>query len=561
MITGLRIENFALIERLDLELAGVLTVLTGETGAGKSIIIDAVSLLLGGRAAAEFIRSGCERALVEGLFGLDADMPLTRHLAELGYALDNGDLLLTRELSASGRNTCRLQGRLVPLNLYREIGAQLIDIHGQHDYQSLLHPENHLLLLDSLAAGTTELKAEVQQAAQSVLDTRQQLDKLIGDARDAARREDMLKFQLEEIDGANLADNEAEELLGERVRLVNAEKLAALTATAYASLFAGLDRQQSAIDLTAAVLAGMKDLAAIDVSVEPMLDSLATAFYQMEEVAQELRHYRENIVFDPVRRDEVEDRLALIKSLTRKYGGSIAEIMAYRDEAAAELAVLSQQDELQAELLERLTQAEEAYQRLADVLTAVRKKSAIDMATAVSRELAELKMPNTEFEVHFDQRDRVHPLGQDVVEFMFSPNHGEPLKPLTKTASGGEMSRVILALKTLLAQIDPVPTLIFDEVDSGVGGEAVRMVAEKLAQIAQTRQVLCVTHSPQVASFATTHLMISKDTVAERTVTRVKLLAHEERKLELARMLGGNAVSRLTLEHAAEMLQNARRKA
>ncbi|HWJ04003.1 MAG TPA: DNA repair protein RecN, partial [Verrucomicrobiae bacterium] len=521
MLTELRIKNFALIDKLEIELTQGLNVLTGETGAGKSIIIDAVSLLLGGRASQEFIRSGTEKTLVEGCFRLESSSQVSSALLELGYELEDELLLLSRELSTGGKNTCRVQGKTVPLNLYREIGTLLIDIHGQHDYQSLLRPENHLALLDSFGEELTFIKEQVHNYSQAVMELRAQLVQLCGDDKDLARREDMLRFQLEEIGSANLQTGEEEDLLQERQRLVNAEKLSTLTQTAYEKLFSGWERQKSAFDLAGSVVANLKELAGIDARVSDLVADMESAYYQLEEVASALRTYSDEIVFDPQRQEQVEDRLTLMRTLKRKYGNSIAEVLAFYQQVAAELEKLDNQEQLIDELNHRLAQDEAKYNVAAENLTTARKKAAERLEKEVSGELADLNMPGTSFVVQFSLRDKVSRLGRDVVEFMFSPNPGEPEKSLVKTASGGELSRIILALKTILAKIDPVPTLIFDEVDSGVGGAAVRKVAEKLGKIAETRQVLCVTHSPQIASFADKHFYISKNAVENRTVTNV----------------------------------------
>lgn len=556
MLSELRIENFALIDRLEIHLRDGLNVLTGETGAGKSIIIDAVSLLLGGRGSQEFIRSGAPKAVVEGVFSLESDTPVYGRLALLGYEPEDGCVVLSRELSSSGRNVCRVQGRTVPLSLYKEMGALLIDIHGQHDYQSLLRQETHLDLLDSLGEETDSPREQVSNLAETILDLRRKLDEFAADDKDLARREDMLRFQLDEIASARLELGEEEELIQERARLVNAEKLASLSALAYERLFAGFERQKAAFDLTGTVVAHLRELAAIDPDITGLLESLESCYYQMEEAAHDLRNYQDSIVFDTQRQEYVEDRLALVKSLKRKYGNSIGEIKAFYEEAAAELDSLARQEERVLELQNSLAGQEQTYRRLAEILTVERQAVALRLEAAVTRELADLYMPDTKFKVEFSKREKVHKSGQDVVEFMFSPNPGEPLKPLAKTASGGELSRIILALKALLAKVDPVPTLIFDEVDSGVGGQAVRKVAEKLARIGENRQVLCVTHSPHLASFAASHFYIIKDIVEGRTVTKVHPLSPEERKVELARMLGGT--TKFTLDHAEELLKTAK---
>lgn len=565
MLQEISIRNFALIDNVRLALSPGLNVLTGETGAGKSIIIDAVELALGGRASAEVIRTGTDRALVDVVFDIMESPDLGRLLGEMGLG-DPADptLVISREVPADGRAACRLNGRVVNLSTLREITQHLIDIHGQHEHQSLLRPERHVDLLD--AFGGTEvaaLRAEVAAAYRAWQKTLVDMEALGGDERDRARRLDLLRFQTEEVEKAKLRSGEEEELLSERRLLGNAEKRYEAAAAAYAALYGGegvggggsAGGLGSAHDQLGRALAALEEIAAIDPAVAPMVETVRQAAYQVDDVSRDARQYRDAVFFDPARLAEVESRLDLIAGLKRKYGGSVAEILAYAAGVREEIARLENSAELLAELQEQAARQRADLDAAAGRLGEARRRVAAGLEKAIEDSLGDLGMKKTRFAVSLEPEDPPGPRGAEKVEFLFSPNPGEPPKPLSRIASGGEMSRVMLALKAILAETDEIPTMIFDEIDTGVGGGAAQAVAEKLAAIALSRQVVCVTHLPRIASMADAHHFISKEAAGGRTETRVKTLGTEERVEEVARMLAGHPPTPITLAHAEEMLE------
>ncbi|KKM11769.1 hypothetical protein SY88_07065 [Clostridiales bacterium PH28_bin88] len=558
MLQELFIENFALVEQVRLSLAPGLNVLTGETGAGKSIIVDAMAVLLGGRASQEFIRTGQDRALVEGYFSPPQPAGLEEALLALGISREeDGGLLLSREISRSGRNACRVNGRVVTLSVYQEVGRFLVDLHGQHDHQSLLSSSRQLELLDYFGGkAVAGLREEVAAAYRQARDLTAELSALLGDAREKARQRDLLRYQLEEIDRARLTPGEEEELASQRAILAGAEKLSEGVTRAYGLLFGGEQRGLSAYDLLSSAVVAVKDVAGIDPALEGLLSGVESALYQVEEAALELRRYADRIEFNPQRLSELEARLDTIKRLTRKYGETVAEVLIYREQVAATLEGIEGSQERAAHLEKLRQQAEEKYVRAAARLTQSRREIADKLAASISKSLAELEMPRTCFEVQFLPRTELNIHGAEDVEFCFSPNPGEPLKSLAKIASGGELSRVMLAIKSILAEVDRIPTLIFDEIDAGIGGRTAQSVAQKLARLARYRQVICVTHLAQIASCADQHFSITKEVVDDRTQTHVCVLQSEERVEELVRMLSGEG-SALAREHAREMLKAA----
>lgn len=558
MLQELFIENFALVQQVRLSLAPGLNVLTGETGAGKSIIVDAMAVLLGGRASQEYIRTGQERALVEGFFTPPFPANLEETLAVFGISREeDGSLLLSREISRSGRNTCRINGRVVTLSAYQEVGRFLVDLHGQHDHQSLLSPSRQLELLDCFGGkATAEQRKVVAAAFREARDLAAELAALLGDAREKARQRDLLQYQVEEIDRARLRPGEEEELASQRAILAGAEKLSEGVTRAYGMLFGGDRQGPPAYDLLGSAVTALREVTAIDPSLEGILSGVEGALYQVEEAALELRRYADRIEFNPQRLSEIEARLDTINRLKRKYGETVAEVLSYRDQAAATLERIEGSQERAAALESARQQAEERYSRAAALLTQSRRRTAEALAASVCRSLAELEMPRTRFEVQFTPRAEMSLHGAEDIEFCFSSNPGEPVKPLAKIASGGELSRVMLAIKSILAEVDQIPTLIFDEIDAGIGGRTIQSVAQKLAKLARYRQVICVTHQAQIASYADRHFFIAKEVIAERTHTRVTVLDSEERVEELVRMLSGEG-SAVAKEHAREMLKVA----
>lgn len=557
MLAELQIENFALIEKLDLQLGPGLNVVTGETGTGKSIIIDAIGLLVGARASGEYLREGAERGCISGLFYGQDLKGLEETLKELGVKPeDDGSLLLTRELSRSGRHSCRINGRPVTLSMYQKIGQHLVDIHGQHAYQSLLRPAYQLQLLDSFA-GLSLLRKEIGGLYSRWRLVKRELEDLYGDPLERERQKDLLRFQIEEIDRAALKPGEEEELKQELKILTSAEELAKGAEAVYTHLFGGGVRQTSAYDLLAQAGEILASMANLDPGLKKWMNILEEASLQVEEVAKALRSYREALEFDPKRVEEIEDRLETLRRLHKKYGRTLEEILHFREEAAAALARLEQSEELASRLEKESESLLAAYEEKATQLHHLRLKAAKELEKEIQAVLQELAMPAAKITITLRWREEPGPVGKDEVEFYFQPNPGEGTYPLAQIASGGEMARVMLALKSILASVDEIPTLIFDEIDAGVSGQAARSVALRLAHIGQKHQVLCVTHSAQLASLADRHFSVSKVIQGNRTYTLVKELKGEERLLELARLLAGE-VSPTALKHAAELLDQAK---
>jgi len=548
------IENFALIEKLRLSFEPGLNILTGETGAGKSIVIDALEVGLGGRASAEMVRSGEERALVEVVIDA-ATEELKTLLESAGHQPEeDGVLLLGREIYRNGRTVARINGRVATASLLREIGAALVDIHGQHEHQSLLNPERQLELLDRY--GGAELQALVQQVGrlyQDLRDLEREMATFSGNERDRARQVDLLTYQLKELKAAALRAGEEDEILAERRLLANAEKLWAQTSQAYEIVYGG-ENGGSTLDLLGRVRAAIQEAARLDEALKPLLGTVDAAIYQLEDLAQDLRKYRDRITFDPERLAELDQRLDLINNLKRKYGDTIAEILAYQREAAAELERLIRGEETLKRLEEKRGELYRQAMALAGEIRSKRQAAATRLQEKIGEGLAELRMPGTVFRVELSPLDELSPRGLDRVEFLFSPNRGEPPRSLSKIASGGELSRVMLAIKSILAELDDIPTVIFDEVDAGVGGDAARSVGAKLDQLARSRQVLVVTHLAQIAAFADVHYRLEKGTKGDRTVSWARAVHGEERVREIARLLAGGD-SQVSLDHAREILR------
>ncbi|QGP94060.1 DNA repair protein RecN [Neomoorella glycerini] len=557
MLQELQIENFALIESLQLDLEPGLTVLTGETGAGKSIIVDAVGLLVGARASAEYIRAGCERAVVRGLFQA-ANIPgLEEILAGFGVPVEaDGSLLLSREISRSGRHSCRVNGRSLTLSMYQTIGQMLVDIHGQHAYQSILRPASQMDLLDGVA-GLTELRAQVKELYLAWQNLQNDLAELGGDAAAGERQRDLLTYQLKEIAAANLSPGEDAELLREREILNNAARLAEGAAGIYAALFE--EEGRAAYDRISQAAAELEAMAAIDAALKPWQNLLEAAAAQVEEVARGIRRYGEKLDYDPQRLKQLEERLELIKNLKRKYGADIPAILRYQAEAAAALEGLEQRVARAAALEKEIAAAEARYREAALRLRRQRLEAAQKLAAEITSVLHDLAMPAARVTIACTEASRPGPAGMDTITFLFQPNPGEGSRPLAQITSGGEMARVMLACKSILAGVDAVPTLIFDEIDAGVGGAAARAVARTLAAIGQRHQVLCITHSAQLAGVAGQHYRVAKVVQGGRTFTRVEKLQGEARVEELARLLSGEA-SPIAREHAVALLEQARAK-
>lgn len=576
LLAEIDVGNFAIIERLRLSLEPGMNVLTGETGAGKSIVIDAVGALLGGRVGAEMVRTGAEQAHVEGIFAVEesrADPRLLAVLSEQGLAVEDGTLILRRDIHRSGRTVARVNGRAVPAAVLQQVGQHLIDIHGQSEHLSLLRSTYQLDLLDSYA-GLLELRARLAARVVELRRLRREIERLTADERELARRADLLRFQVTEINAAKLRVGEEEELARERNLLANAEKLAAAADAAYRALYAGQDDQPAAADRLGEAAMHLAELARLDPSLRAQAEAVDAAAYQVEEVGRAMRTYRDGVEFNPARLEAVEQRLDLIHGLKRKYGNSLAEILAYGAQAAAELDSLVHGEERRVELAQKEAEELRAAGGLARELSEKRRAAGRALSQSVENELGALNMKNARFEVLVEQgldaqgvplepdvpgaeRYACDTTGVDRIAFLIAPNPGEPLKPLAKIASGGEMSRLLLALKTVLSRADSIGTLIFDEVDVGIGGRSGRVVGERLSRLASRHQVICVTHLPQVACFADAHYRITKVVIEGRTGTQVERLAAEEQVEELAAMLAGVEASHTARQSALEILLNA----
>ena len=556
MLTELTIRNFAIIDELRLQFDPGFNVLTGETGAGKSIILDAVMLVLGGRADTTAIRAEAAEAYVEATFTLNSELQTAVTPLLVAESLDDEEtpdvLVLTRELRLNGRNICRVNGRTVNLTLLRNIAEPLIDIHGQGEHLSLLKPRSHLPLLDSYAGLVGEQRALAKEVS-ALQKVQRELADLRRDARTIAQRIDILKYQLEEIDAAKLKPEEEEELKQERDRLANSEHLSR-AATEVITLFTGLDDDdaQSIVDRMGQAERTLSQLSRYDESQTAVLERVQGLTFQISEVAAELQDYLDEVEFNPKRLDQVEERLELINQLKRKYGDTIEAILQTQGEAAAELKTLSNAEVR----TEELEQEQEHYLRqignMALALSEKRQKAAQELSKNVQAPLAELSMEGARFSVQFacepdekgvyaqGQRLAFDSMGIDKAEFLISTNPGEPLKPMAKVASGGETARLMLSLKTALAQVDRTPTLIFDEIDQGIGGRIGDVVGRKLwglTAVAQ-HQVIVVTHLPQLAGYGDVHFHVSKQVHNQRTITNVNALDITGRVHELANMLG-----------------------
>jgi DNA repair protein RecN (Recombination protein N) len=573
MLTELRIENFAIIERLDVRFEDGLITFTGETGAGKSIIIDAVETLLGGRAEAVQVRSGAERANIEAVFHIpDASRQAIHTILEREDLLDDPNYLaLGREIRMVGRNAARVNGRLVNAGLLRELGEYLVDVHGQSEHLSLLRVSQHIELLDRYASSDPHNPLESRLASYQkdyhrLQAVQRELDDLRQAERDAARRVDMLTYQAQEIESARLRAGEEETLGKERDRLANAEELASLVQEALLVLDEGTPQEPAATDLLGRVTEALESLAGLDPSQANLHEGMQSLFESLSDLTHELRLYQENIEFNPRRLDQVEERLALIQSLKRKYGDTIPEVLAFAANARRQLDDITHASE-RLEALEN--ERKDILLRLGEqgaAITRSRLEAAGSLESAIEAELADLHMAAARFKVDFQQqideggvplqdgrRVAYHAYGLERIEFLIAPNPGEGFKPLTKIASGGETSRLMLALKNVLVKADHVPTLIFDEIDQGIGGRVGSVVGEKLWQLARQHQVLCITHLPQLAAFGEQHFHVEKQILEGRTATHLKLLNDQERLIELAQMLGN--LSEGTLHSAQELMQ------
>ena len=547
MLSLLHIENIAVIESADISFDQGFNILTGETGAGKSIVIDAISAILGERAYRDMIRTGAGRASVRAVF---TDVPEFAWFAENGVEYDP-ETIIQREIYLDGKNVCRVNGTLVTVSILRKLGIQLINIHGQHDSASLIDENYHLQFLDDFAVNG-DLRLQYFTAYETVAKLRREIDSLTMDESEKLRRMETLRFQIEEITKAELEAGEDDALEARRKLLQNAEKLASGMNDAVETVYGGEDTDGAAV-LLAQAERSLARIAKYDDSIAALHDKIADLMYQVQDAAEELKDARDDLAYSSDELEQIESRLDVIHRLRRKYGASSVDILDYLERAKQELDEIEFSDDHLERLKGKLSKAEKAAWSAADALRENRMKTAVELSSRILTELAQLDMPRVQFKCEFTELE-LTPNGADAVAFYMSANAGEALKPLSKVASGGELARIILAMKNVLAEQDQIATLIFDEVDTGVSGRAAQKVAEKLRSVARNKQVLCVTHLPQLAALANTHLLIAKAERDGRTFTTVTPLDIEGRKRELARIIGGTNITETTLKSAEEML-------
>lgn len=547
MLRELRVKNYAIIDNLSLEFMPGLNVITGETGAGKSILIGALGLALGQRASSEAIKSGEDEASVEAFFDIK-DHPVLR-----GMGIDTSEgILIRRTVTSGGKGRAFINDTMISVQGLATLGRTLVDMHGQHEHQSLLEPNKQLLIIDRYGRidGLREKAADAYKDAQAL---RRHIDNLSMSAKERAQRIDLLKFQVNEIEAAGLTANEESALTEERDILANLGRLKELLERAYASIYEG---EGSCIEKLSKAVSGIKEMHAIDPTSESALSGLEQALLLAEDAALTLRGHRDKYDMDPARLTEVDDRIDMIRNLKRKYGADIEAVLGYCEKASAELRELENADETTGNLSRELEEKETLMSKLCGDLSKKRKAAARSIEPAIKAVLKDLALEKSDFKIDIKPAS-AGLTGADSVEFLFSANSGEPLRPLSKVASGGELSRVMLALKSVMREADEIPVLVFDEIDAGIGGKTARNVAMKLNDIASERQVLCITHLPQIAAVGANHLMIDKGSKNNRVCVNVKRLSGAGREEEIARMLGGS-VTKTSLEHARELLEKVK---
>ncbi|WP_046173792.1 DNA repair protein RecN [Domibacillus indicus] len=552
MLQELSIRHFAIIDSLALSFERGLTVLTGETGAGKSIIIDALQLLTGGRGSGEFVRHGEKKAEIEGMFSIHSNHPCIPVCREFGIDVDEEAIILRREISAAGKSVCRINGKMVTLSILREIGARLIDIHGQHEHQELMNAAAHIRLLDDFGGiPIAKAKQQYEEVYERYAHLESEIRRLSENDQHLAHRLDLIQFQLNEIEKAALVPGEEEKLEAERQQLANFEKLYGALSEAYNAL----SGEGRALDWLGLGINGLESAADINEEYKPLHESAANSFYVLEDAVRDVGSLLDTLEFNPERLNEIQGRLNEISQLKRKYGATIDEILEYGESIAKEIDQLTHRDTHVTRLQKELEEVKIEVQTEGEKLSSLRSESASQLEEAIHRELKELYMEKTVFNVHVqNESGHFKKDGIDQIEFYMSTNPGEPLKPLVKIASGGEMSRVMLAMKTIFSRHQGITSIIFDEVDTGVSGRVAQAIGEKIYKVAVHSQVLCISHLPQVAAMSDTHLYIQKNLEGARTSTTVTPLSEEEKVAEIGRMISGVEMTDLTKEHARELL-------
>lgn len=552
MLQELSIKDFAIIDEIQISFQPKMTVLTGETGAGKSIIIDALGLLAGGRGSTEFIRKGEKKAVIQGLFTLPREANTYNILEEYGIDSEDGQIILQRDLYRGGRNICRINGMMVNLATLRKVGETLIDIHGQNEHQELMKPENHIDLLDEYDKKTSELRNQYQVVYQNYRKLKLSMEKKEADEKAWAQRLDMLNFQVKEIGEAGLKINEEDELVEEKNKLDNFQAIHDALELSY-QILSG--EKIDVVGNLGNAMNELSDVSDLSENLQEINTKISDAFYSLEDVARDISDELDSMEWNGERLNEIEERLELIHQLKRKYGDTIEDILHYHIRIVKELREMENAEQNSEKQERQLSEALEKVKELAIRLSKQRKKSAKKLEKMIHEQLSALYMDKAVFEVKFLNNSKLYSKGIDKVEFYIQTNPGEEMGPLAKIASGGELSRIMLALKTIFSQKMGVTSIIFDEVDTGVSGRVAQAIAEKISQISNNSQVLCITHLPQVAAIADNHYYISKSVNDGRTETSLEELDEKQKIREIARMLSGSEITELTLKHAEELIK------
>ena len=551
MLSNLYIENIAVIEKTSIDFKKGLNVMTGETGAGKSIVIDSINAVLGNRTSKELIRTGASSAFVSAEFTNLSEKALAV-IDEAGFELEDGELLIQREISTTGKNKCRINGRPATVSTLKEIGVQLINIHGQHESYELMSPELHISYIDKLAGLESEIEA-YQEVYKKYKKLSAELKKATVDESERERKIDLLKYQIDELEDADLRDGEYEELNEQKAVLQNSEKIIEAIMSSRA-LMNGDEESSGVLENLQEINSQLSDISEYMSEVEPINSRIESAIYELEDCLSELTGLTDLVDTDGGSLDSIEERLDLIYTLGQKYGSTIKEMLDFLDKAKKELNALVMYDENREALIKECDKAYKEAEKLAKALSEKRRATSSEFADKVCEEMAFLDMPNVKLVV-VQEKCELNSLGCDNIEFLISTNPGEPPKPISKIASGGELSRMMLAVKNVLSDKDDIDTLIFDEVDTGISGSAAQKVGLKLREVSKSRQVLCVTHLAQIAAMGNSHFKISKSVRDEKTFTKVEELDHEGRKQELARIIGGTEMTKASLDYAEEMLR------
>lgn len=549
MLGELHIKNIGIIDEITINFDDGLNILTGETGAGKSLIIDSISAISGSRMSKDIIKRGENSALVEACFFISEDSALKQNLeSKFEFVLPDENIILTREFYQNGRNVCKINGSMVTLAIFKEVGEALIDIHGQHDNQSLMNEKTHIELLDNFALkDIAKIKNEYKNVLEEYKENKKEIEKSFGDPVERARRLDLLKYQNEEIVNSNLKIGEDEELEQRRAFIMNAEKIFSALSSSYDAL------DNSIIENLGNCIHNMNNISSFDKRYENIESVLNDAYYSLKDVSSEISSAISDAEFNENEQNEIEERLDLIFSLKRKYGNDIESILKYNEDIEKEINFLENSEDIVNKLKEKQNSLEIKLKELAIKIRDVRKKAADVIAKRINKELQDLEMKKAFIEFEFKESESFLENGMDIVQILISTNVGEGLKPLSKIASGGEISRVMLAIKTVLCDVDSVPTMIFDEIDTGISGQVGKAVAEKMKFIGKTHQVICVTHLPTIAAFGDVNFFIEKIVEKERTKTKVTRLDEDGTVKEIARILAGNDITKAVLEHAREL--------